>query len=377
MPRLTRSAPPSRLPSGGLVELVAIWLDEPFTPGRFWNAAESSETLAETHRRLRDGGVPRAPFLAAAEREMARAAASGTNIVAFGGEGYPAALLTLPDPPPLLWVRGALAPLEDRVVAIVGARKASAYGRSVARRLGSEFAECGVVVVSGLARGVDVEAHAGACERGGATWAVLGSGLDAIYPPEHREHARRIARTGGAVVSEFPLSAPPLPANFPRRNRIIAGLAAAVVVVEARRRSGSLITAEFAMDQGKEVGAVPGPAAAPESEGTHALLRDGVVLVERAADVLNALSAPWAAEAAPRLAGRPAEPGTDRGTEAPSPESLAVWRALGPLPRGVDDIASELGLEASLVRATLVRLSLAGRAREHPGSLYGRATGSP
>jgi len=232
------------------------------------------------------------------------------------------------------------------------------------------------VVASGLARGVDAEAHLGAIEARGVTWAVLGSGLAEIYPAEHAGLARRVVACGGAVVSEFPLATRPAPAHFPRRNRIIAGLAAAVVVVEARRASGSLITAEFAMDFGKDVGAVPGPALAPESAGTHALLRDGVVLVEEAIDVFRALDRPWAREAARRAeasasAAARAEAGADDA------ETSRVLRALGSTPRAADAVAAEVGLPTERVRAALARLEIAGRVRGYPGALYGRARGSP
>jgi DNA processing protein len=378
MPRLSRSSPPARLPEGEIRDLLAILLDSPVTPARFWAAADASRTLDETRLRLareRSDARSRAALLAAADAELARAADSGTQVVSFGSPGYPAALLTLSDPPPALWIRGVVDPAEERVIAVVGARKATVYGRCVARRLGGEFAAAGAVVVSGLARGVDVAAHEGAMERGGVTWAVLGSGLDETYPAEHGGCALRVVKTGGAVLSEFPQSTRPHAAHFPRRNRVIAGLAAAVVVVEAARESGSLITADFAMEQGKEVGAVPGPAGSPESEGTHALLRDGVALVEGALDVFRALDLPWAREAA-----RLVEPSRGR-TRVKAPdldgELGAIWGALGTLPRGVDDLAAELSLPASRVRAALVRLEIAGIAQAFSGSLYCRATEPP
>jgi DNA processing protein len=378
-------APPASsaaLPRGELRDLLAILVDDPSTvPARFWKAAAEAESLAGAHRRLSDSrgrAADRAALLRAADAEIARATRSGVRIAAFDSADYPAALRRLPDPPPAVWIRGHLPADEERAVAVVGARKATRYGRSVARRLGCEIANAGVVVVSGLARGVDVEAHLGALGAGGPTWAVLGSGLDVVYPPEHRALARSIADRGGAVVSEFPLDERPRASHFPRRNRLIAALAAAVVVVEARRKSGSLITAEFAMDLGKEVGAVPGPALQPESEGTHALLRDGVALVETAADVFAALDASWA----PAAAGRAARPGPDVEPEGarpePSGDAARVLRALGSAPRGVDEIALEASLPASVARAALVELEMDGWVEEHPGSLYCRAArGSP
>ncbi len=365
-----------RLPPGDVRELLAIVIALESAPVRFWEEAKGAGSLRETRSRLVRAGAldpsRRAESEAEAAREIERAASSRTKIVPFGAADFPAALARLPDPPPCLWVRGELSPEDERAVAVVGARRATPYGRSVARRLGREIAEAGVAVVSGLARGVDVEAHLGALDAGGATWAVLGSGLDAVYPREHEGVARRAAETGGAVVSEFPLRAGPRPYHFPRRNRVIAGLSAAVVVVEAREGSGSLITAEFAMEQGKEVGAVPGPALAPESAGTHALLRDGVALVERAIDVFRAVESPWAREAERRLEARlkPVGPGDLEGL---SPEDRAVLAALGRAPADSDAVAAATGLPAAAVRAALARLEIQSLARAREGGLFERA----
>jgi len=206
--------------------------------------------------------------------------------VPLGDTRYPAALAAIHDPPPMLWIRGCADSLGGAMVAVVGSRAASPYALEVARTLGADLARRGVTVVSGMARGVDSAAHEGALGAGGATVAVFGCGVDVIYPREHARLAARI-REAGALVSEFPPETPPLPAYFPQRNRIISGLALAVVVVEAAEKSGSLITARFALDQGREVLAVPGNILSGRNSGAHALLRDGERIVETAEDILE------------------------------------------------------------------------------------------
>ena len=211
-----------------------------------------------------------------------------SNIFAIspGHIEYPTALAAIHDPPPTIWVRGRLDAFRAPMVAIVGSRRASPYGLEVARRLGADLARRQVTVVSGMARGVDSAAHRGALEGGGVTVAVFGCGVDVIYPPEHGALAARIADRG-ALVSEFPPGMAPLKSNFPQRNRIISGLSLAVVVVEAAEGSGSLITAEFALEQGRAVLAVPGNVLGGRNYGAHALLRDGAKLVECADDILE------------------------------------------------------------------------------------------
>jgi DNA processing protein len=204
------------------------------------------------------------------------------------GASYPDALRAIGDPPPLLWVRGDRTALYGPSVAIVGARAATGYGRGVARSLAAGLARCGVVVVSGLARGIDAAAHRGALEAGGRTVAVQACGPDVVYPPEHRSLAERITEAG-AVVTELPPGRPPVAAHFPLRNRLISGLSLGVVVVEARPRSGSLITVRHALEQGREVWAVPGPVTAPTSAGPNALLRDGARPALELRDVIEAL----------------------------------------------------------------------------------------
>ncbi len=213
-----------------------------------------------------------------------------TNISALsrGDVRYPAALAAIHDPPNTLWLKGDVGALRAPSVAIVGSRAASSYGLEVARRLGADLARRNVAVVSGMARGVDSAAHRGALEGGGVTIAVFGCGVDVIYPPEHHGLAQRIIERG-ALVSEFRPGTPPLKGHFPQRNRIISGLSLAVVIVEAAEKSGSLITADFALEQGRTVLAVPGNVLGGRNYGAHALLRDGAKLVECADDILEEL----------------------------------------------------------------------------------------
>ena len=265
---------------------------------------------------------------------------------------FPPLLRQIPDPPAALWLRGDAAPelLAQPSVAVVGARACSSYGRAVARSLGRDLAGAGLVVVSGLARGIDGEAHRGAIESSGRTVAVLGCGVDRDYPAAHAELARRILAAGGAVVSEYEPGVEPAPWRFPARNRIIAGLCRVVVVVEARERSGALITADFALDGGREVLVVPGEITSALSAGTNTLLRLGATPVTCAGDVLEAV-------------------GLAPVVETPPVDGLGatVLAAVAARAGGVDEIARACGLGAGAVAATLVDLELAGRVIQEDG----------
>jgi DNA processing protein len=233
---------------------------------------------------------------ARARAALARAASCGVTTLSWSDADYPAALATIVDPPFVLWVRGDRARLHAPAVAIVGSRAASPYGLAVAERLSFDLASRGVTVISGLARGVDSAAHRGALAAGGVTIAVLGSGADVIYPAEHARLAGEIAQSG-AVVSELIPGTPPRPLFFPLRNRVISGLSRAVVVIEAGEKSGSLITARSALDQGRDVLAVPGNVLSGRNRGAHGLLRDGAKIVESADDILEELGLPPSAVA--------------------------------------------------------------------------------
>jgi len=235
------------------------------------------------------GQSGRIPAIHAGARDaLARAGAQKIAPIPWSDASYPVALTTIVDPPPVLWTRGDVATLSTPSVAIVGARAASPYGLSVAEHLAADLAASGVTVVSGLARGVDSAAHRGALSGRGLTVAVLGCGADVIYPPEHRALARDIEQHG-VIISELVPGTPPLPPFFPQRNRIISGLSRAVVVIEAGEKSGSLITARCALEQGRDVLAVPGNVLSGRNRGAHGLLRDGAKIVESADDILEEL----------------------------------------------------------------------------------------
>lgn len=265
---------------------------------------------------------------------------------------YPQLLREIPDPPAVLWLRGD-APaglLARRSVAIVGARACSSYGRSVARSLGRELAAAGLVVVSGLARGIDAEAHRGALDAGGLTVAVLGCGIDRDYPAAHRDLASRIAETG-LIVSEYEPGVEPAPWRFPARNRIIAGLCQATVVIEARERSGALITADFALEDGREVMVVPGEITSSVSAGSNALLRLGATPVTGALDVLEAY-------------------GIEPTVELPAVRAGPAARLLELIveaPASIDELARASGMPPGEVAAALIELELSGRVSEGDG----------
>ncbi len=272
------------------------------------------------------------------------------RVLAPGAAGYPETLGRLPAPPPRFHVRGELPLGGAPTVAVVGTRTPGAYGRRMARSLAEGLARAGVWVVSGLARGVDAEAHAACLAAGGRTVAVLGSGLDRVWPPENLGLARRILDGGGALVSQFPMDDPPLKWHFPARNAVISGLSLAVVVVEGARGSGSMITAREALDQGREVLAVPGLADDPLAQGPLDLLADGAGMARGAEDVLAALGLP-----APRPArgAGPGEPPEGLGADA-----LALWRALGA--PGAPAAERLAGMDAARLAAARTELELKG-----------------
>jgi len=321
-----------------------------------------------------------------AEAELEALQGRGAHLIARVEADYPARLAEIADPPPLLAVLGDPALLAAPAVAIVGARNASAHGRMLAKALGKELAEAGLVVVSGLARGIDTAAHEGALA-GGATIAVIASGIDVAYPPDNEQLMAQIAARG-AVVSERPPGAVPQARHFPRRNRIIAGLCLGVVVVEAAPQSGSLITARLAAEQGREVMAVPGSPLDPRHRGTNQLLRDGATLVESAADVraaLGALDAIPAPIRRPRRRELPASappsapPSAPLEVAAPPPGDLLgrLQERLGVEPLLVDELIRQCHATSSEVQQALLELELEGRIERHPGNRVSLASFPP
>jgi DNA processing protein len=285
---------------------------------------------------------------------------------------YPPRLRDIPDPPSQLWLRGQRHALDGHAIAVVGSRRASPGALDTARRLASGLAGVGLTIVSGLARGCDAAAHRGALDAGGRTVAVMGSGLDVIYPPEHGGLADEIA-AHGAVLSELPPGSPPLPHHFRQRNRLISGLSVGVVVIEANERSGSLITAGYALAQGREVMVVPGTVHAGRNRGGHLLIRDGAALVENAEDVLAVL-----VHALPP----PIVPHAFRGTEVPPPHSDdagmtdPVLDALDPDdPQDFDQLSARLPLSTEQLLARLAELELCGQVRRVAGGRFLRSLG--
>lgn len=294
---------------------------------------------------------------------LAAAATGCITIVRAEDEEYPPLLRAIADPPPVLWVRGQAGVLQRPAVAIVGSRAASAYALEVASRLGSELAERGVLVVSGLARGADGAAHRGCLQAGGATLAVLGSGLDRIYPPEHADLADRIC-CDGALVSELGPGVPPLPEHFPLRNRVISGISLAVVVVEANEKSGSLITARCALEQGRDVMAVPGSVLGGRNRGSHALLKDGAKVVETADDILEELGV--------ALGGAESRDRRDGGKISSKP--LEIDELLQKLTPGqaydVDELSATVGLTGSALLPRLTQWEMRGQLKKVAGGRY-------
>ncbi len=307
-----------------------------------------------------------APTRDDAARDMERIRAAGAVVLVEGHPAWPSAFTELDDPPPILFVRGDPAFLALRGVALVGSRRASAYGTAQARRIASELAAVGVPVISGLARGIDAAAHRGALDAGGVTIGVLGGGLAKFYPPENLQLAREMAAGRGAVVSEFPLDVPPRPYHFPRRNRLIAALAAAVVIVEAAEDSGSLITADHALDLGREVLAVPGRIDNPNSRGVHRLLREGAAVCESADDVLRALGLDPP---------RPACAAVDEpvALSGANGAETALLAALAGAERHADELLAETGLDPAQGLAALSALELRGTVTLCADGRYGLA----
>jgi len=297
----------------------------------------------------------------AAERECEAATRAGATIVTLHSPYYPLMLLSLPDPPPFLYVKGELQSSE-MAVAIVGSRRASGYGLSTTETMARELARHGVTVVSGMARGIDTAAHRGALAEGGRSIGVLGCGVDLSYPAENRSLFAEMAAKG-ALVSEFPMGTLPLAENFPRRNRIISGLSRGVLVVEAAEGSGSLITAQCALEQGRDIFAIPGNIHSMNSRGANRLIKQGAKLVERVEDILEELPG-----GLPRKEAPPSSPRFSF-----SPQEAAVYSALTATPLHIDDLTAKCALTVSEVSAILLRLELSGVIIQHPGKQFSLA----
>ena len=329
----------------------------------FGSARAALERLPDLARR---GGAARSGRICSEEEARTELAASskiGVSLVAPGEAGYPPRLATLDDPPPLLGVRGNLDTLMRPMIAIVGSRNASGAGLKFAGQLARDLGDAGFVVISGLARGIDQAAHRTTIESG--TVAVLAGGHDRIYPPEHQDLLAALLERGGAI-SEMPLGHVPRARDFPRRNRLISGASLGVVVIEAAHRSGSLITARMAAEQGREVFAVPGSPLDPRAAGTNDLIKQGAALVTEAGDVINAVAP---------IMERPVVLEAREGDDEPLDFDIdpgvreRIVTLLGPSPVSLDDLIRMSGLSATIVRTVLLELELAGRLERHGGGL--------
>ena len=326
------------------------------TPGAILCAGPAALGAHVTPAQARAICAPVTPALAALiDATLAWLAGPDHHLVTFDDPRYPPALAEIPDPPLLLYVSGRVALLAQPLVAVVGSRNASVQGRVDAESFAAALSRAGLCVVSGLALGIDTAAHEGALRGTGSTIAVVGTGLDRVYPARNRALAHRIAAQG-CIVSEYPLGTPPLAANFPRRNRIISGLAAGVLVIEAAAQSGSLITAQLAAEQGREVFALPGSIHSALTKGCHRLIREGAQLVETVDDVLMAM----------RLSPLAGLPQVDAAAPA-SEDDAILLDALGHEPVALDELLARLAIDPGALSARLLELELAGLVARLPG----------
>lgn len=323
-----------------------------------WTASDSQLQKLGVDKRARSN-LLNARATLDLDRELEKIRSKNITLLSWNSPDYPTYLKEVDGPPPLLYVVGSLEDIDRWAVAVVGTRRVTPYGRQVTQELVAGLVRNGVTIISGLARGIDAIAHKTALDLGGRTIAILGSGPDNIYPPEHRDLALRIVRDRGAVISEHPLGTEPEAKNFPPRNRIISGLSLGVVVVEAGERSGASITAQFALEQGREVFAVPGNVNSPASRGTNRLIQQGAKLITSAEDVLEELNLSMVFE---HTAAQQALPETA--------EEAALFEYLSGEPVHVDALSRATGLSSQEVSSTLTLLELKGIVRQVGGMNY-------
>jgi DNA processing protein len=362
---------------------ITDWLTLYHAPGigaiTFLRLADEFGDIREILRaptgRLQASGFPpqavallRKPDPRPIDRDLVWLAQPRNRIITCRDPAYPRLLLQIPDPPPLVYLHGNAAVLANLQVSVVGSRNPTPSGRAAAREFARYLAVAGLTITSGLALGIDAASHHGALEAGRPTIAVMGTGLDQVYPARNRDLAHQIAESG-ALVSEFPVGTPPRPEHFPRRNRIISGLSLGTLVVEAATRSGSLISARYAAEQGREVFAIPGSIHNPLSRGCHALIRQGAKLVETAQDIIDELG-PLAAVVTS------IEPTDEAGREGHAPGPTAEYAQLldsmGFSPASVDMLVETSGLTPAVVSSMLLQLELKGFVAPSPGGLYNR-----
>jgi DNA processing protein len=308
--------------------------------------------------------IRKGPLEKVVEKELYLLRRVGGRVVTLNDEEYPKRLKDIYDPPPLLYVRGELKKEDELAVAIVGSRKTTPYGRWLTEKVSQELARHGVTIVSGMARGIDSLAHWGAISGAGRTIAVLGCGVDVVYPSENRNLFAKII-DHGAILSEFRMGSPPEGGHFPRRNRIISGLAIGVVVVQAGEKSGSLITAAYALEQGREVFAVPGNVGTESSRGTHRLIKEGAKLVESSEDILEEILPQWAGE-------REATPKVETQKADLTEEEKVLYELLAETPLHIDVMIRESRLDPGKVSSLLLNLELKGLVSQWPGKCFSR-----
>ncbi len=342
--------------------LIKRLLDQFKTPEAVFRAALKDLLGIEGLGRRVAGEIQKGPLEKAVKRELSLLEEVGGRIVTLKDDHYPKRLKDIYDPPALLYVRGELRKEDELAVAVVGSRKTSPYGRWITEKIGQDLARHGVTIVSGMARGIDSVAHKGALQGGGRTIAVLGCGVDVIYPSENRTLFYQIIGDG-AVLSEFPMGSPPEGGHFPRRNRIISGLSIGVVIVQASAGSGSLITAGYALEQGREVFAVPGNVGAEGSRGTNQLIKEGAKLVESSEDILEEVLPQW------RREGEAVQKGETPGPDLAEEEKV-LYRLLGETPFHIDAIIQESRLDPGKVSSLLLNLELKGLISQSPGKCF-------
>jgi DNA processing protein len=308
--------------------------------------------------------IQKGPVEKAVERELSLLKEVGGKIVTLRDDAYPKRLKDIYDPPALLYVRGELQKEDELAISIVGSRKTSPYGRWITEKISQELARHGVTVVSGMARGIDSLAHWGALSGGGRTIAVLGCGVDVIYPSENRNLFTKIIDRG-AILSEFPMGSPPEGGHFPKRNRIISGLSIGVVIVQASMESGSLITASCALEQGREVFAVPGQVGAEGSRGTNQLIKEGAKLVESSEDILEEILPQWRREGEATPKGE----GPERDL---TEEERILYERLGETPLHIDELIRESQFDPGKVSSVLLNLELKGLVSQWPGKCFSK-----
>jgi DNA processing protein len=304
-----------------------------------------------------------------AKKEIERARQLGITILSMNDENYPPLLRQLPDPPPVLYVYGQLIP-SDTCVAIVGSRNSTPYGETITRTLAKDLANNQITIVSGMARGIDTSAHKGALDANGRTVAVMGCGLETVYPAENKALFHSIAKNNGAVISEFSMGARPEAYHFPSRNRIISGMSMGTIVVEAGNKSGSLITARLALEQNRQVFAVPGQVHSQMTEGTHRLIKQGAKLIENAQDVLEDLGPFLNAH----LQVLPDKKMSSREKDVPPMDSIEklIWDQLTIDPKYIDDIQHQMDITSSDLSVQLLQMEMKGLVEQHPGKRFSR-----